>query len=193
MKHCCCCCCCDFASVVSDSVRPHKQQPTRLLCPWDSPGKNTGVGCHFPLQCVHASSVASVLSDSVLRYGQQPIRLHCPQDSLGKGTGWSGLPFPSPELHTKIWLNINNIVQKHWVIRLLIFTQFITMNFTFFSSAHGTFSRIDHILGHKSNLDKFKKIEMIPSIFSDHNALRLDHKDLDMTEQLNWTDRTKIY
>ena len=45
------------------------------------------------------------------------------------------------------------------------------MNFTFFSSAHGTFSRIDHILGHKSNLDKFKKIEIIPSIFSDHNAL----------------------
>ena len=49
-----------------------------------------------------------------------------------------------------------------------------TMNFTLFSSAHGTFSRIDHILGHKSNLDKFKKIEIIPSIFSDHNALRLD-------------------
>ena len=48
------------------------------------------------------------------------------------------------------------------------------MKFTFFSSAHGTFSRIDHILGHKSNLDKFKKIEIIPSIFSDHNALRLD-------------------
>ena len=48
------------------------------------------------------------------------------------------------------------------------------MNFTFFSSAHGTFSRIDHILGHTSNPDKFKKIEIIPSIFSDHNALRLD-------------------
>ena len=49
-----------------------------------------------------------------------------------------------------------------------------TMNFTFFSSTHGTFSRIDHILGHKSTLDKFKKTEIIPSIFSDHNALRLD-------------------
>ena len=45
---------------------------------------------------------------------------------------------------------------------------------TFFSSAHGTFSRIDHILGHKSNLSKFKKIEIISSIFSDHNAMRLD-------------------
>ena len=49
-----------------------------------------------------------------------------------------------------------------------------TMNFTIFSSAHGTFSRIDHILGHKSSLGKFKKNEIISSIFSDHNALRLD-------------------
>ena len=49
-----------------------------------------------------------------------------------------------------------------------------TMNFTFFSSAHRTFSRIDHILCHKSSLDKFKKIEIISSIFSDHNVVRLD-------------------
>ena len=49
-----------------------------------------------------------------------------------------------------------------------------TMNFTFFSSAHRNFSRIDHILGHKSSLGKFRKIEIIPSIFSDHNAVRLD-------------------
>ena len=49
-----------------------------------------------------------------------------------------------------------------------------TVNFNFFSSAHGTFSRIDHILGHKSSLGKFKNIEIIPSIFSDHNAVRLD-------------------
>jgi len=46
--------------------------------------------------------------------------------------------------------------------------------YTFFSSAHGTFSRIDHIVGHKSNLSKFKKNEIISSIVSDHNAMRLD-------------------
>ena len=45
---------------------------------------------------------------------------------------------------------------------------------TFFSSAHGTFSRIDHILGHKSNLGKFRKIEIVSSIFSNHNDIRLD-------------------
>ena len=49
-----------------------------------------------------------------------------------------------------------------------------TMNFTFFSSAHGTFSRIDHILDCKSSRGKFKKLEIIPSIFSDHNAVKLD-------------------
>ena len=41
-----------FASVMSDSVRPHRWQPTRLPRLWDSPGKNTGVGCHFLLQCM---------------------------------------------------------------------------------------------------------------------------------------------
>ena len=46
--------------------------------------------------------------------------------------------------------------------------------YTFFSSAHGIFSRIDHILGHKSNLSEFKKIEIISCIFSDHNAMRLN-------------------
>ena len=49
-----------------------------------------------------------------------------------------------------------------------------TADYTFFSSVHGTFSRIDHILGHKSSLSKFKKIEIISSIFSEHNAMRLE-------------------
>ena len=43
-------------SVVSDSVRPHRRQPTRLPRPWDSPGKDTGVGCHFLLQCMKVKS-----------------------------------------------------------------------------------------------------------------------------------------
>ena len=49
-----------------------------------------------------------------------------------------------------------------------------TADYTFFSSVHGTFSRIDHILGHKSSHSKFKKIEIISSIFSDHNTMRLE-------------------
>ena len=49
-----------------------------------------------------------------------------------------------------------------------------TTEYTFFTNAHGTFSRIDHILGHKSSLGKFKKIEIISNIFSNHNTMRLD-------------------
>ena len=47
-------------SVVSDSVRPHRRQPIRLPCPWDSPGKNTGVGCHFLLQLMKVKSESEV-------------------------------------------------------------------------------------------------------------------------------------
>ena len=54
------CCCCEVASVVSDSVRPHRRQATRLPRPWDSPGKNTGVGCHFLLQCLKVKSESEV-------------------------------------------------------------------------------------------------------------------------------------
>ena len=54
-----CCCCCEDTLVVSDSMRPHKR-PTRLPRPWDSPGKNTGVGCHFLLQCMKVKSESEV-------------------------------------------------------------------------------------------------------------------------------------
>ena len=67
--------------------------------------------------------------------------------------------------------------------------------YTFFSSAYGTYSRIDHILGHKSNLSKLKKIEIISSIFSNHNAMKPDvnykkktvrNKNENMTTQNLW-------
>ena len=47
---------------MSDSVQPHRQQPTRLRRPWDSPGKNTGVGCHFLLQCMKVKVKVKSLS-----------------------------------------------------------------------------------------------------------------------------------
>ena len=54
------CCCCCVTSFVSDPVQPHRWQPTRLPHPWDSPGKNTGVGCHFLLQCMKVKSLSHV-------------------------------------------------------------------------------------------------------------------------------------
>ena len=55
-----CCCRRQVTSVVSDSVWPLRRQPTRLPRPWDSPGKNTGVGCHFLLQCMKVKSESEV-------------------------------------------------------------------------------------------------------------------------------------
>ena len=75
-------------SVVSDSLRPHGLQPSRLLCPWDSPGKNTGVGCHALLQGI------------VLTQGLNPGLLHhrrilCRLSPQGSLSSFSSLP-PSP-------------------------------------------------------------------------------------------------
>ena len=56
---------------MSDSVWPHRWQPTRLPCPWDSSGKNTGVSCHFLFQCVKVKSLSRVLATTI--YIQSPI------------------------------------------------------------------------------------------------------------------------
>ena len=95
---CCCCCCCCVASVVSDSVRPQRRQPTRLPRPWDSPGKNTGVGCHFLLQCMKVKSESEVaqlcptLATPWTAAYQAP-----PSMGFSRQKYWSGVPLPSPE------------------------------------------------------------------------------------------------
>ena len=77
---------------MSDSVRPHRRQPTRPRRPWDSPGKNTGVGCHFLLPCMKVKSESEgtqscPVSDSSRSHGLQPTRLLRPWDFPGKSTG----------------------------------------------------------------------------------------------------------
>ena len=76
-------CCCCVASVVSDSVRPQRRQPTRLRRPWDSPGKNTGVGCHFLLQCMKVKSESEV--------AQLCPTLHDPMDCSVPGPSVHGI------------------------------------------------------------------------------------------------------
>ena len=92
---------------MSDSVRPHRQQPTRLPRPWDSPGKNTGVGCYFLLQCMKVKSErsCSVVSDSLQLHGPQPTRLLHPW-GFSREEYWSGVPLPSLvmlESSDKMW------------------------------------------------------------------------------------------
>ena len=69
-----------------------------------------------------------------------------------------------------------------------------TTEYSFFSSAHGTFSRIDHILGHKSGLNRYQKTEIIPCIFSDHNALKLElnHKEKFRRNSNTWKLKTTL-
>ena len=84
-----------MASVVSDSVRPHRRQPTRLPHPRDSPGKNTGVGCHFLLQCmkvkVNMLSCVRLLATPWTAAYQAP-----PSMGFSRQEYWTGLPLPSP-------------------------------------------------------------------------------------------------
>ncbi|EFB19981.1 hypothetical protein PANDA_021346, partial [Ailuropoda melanoleuca] len=67
-----------------------------------------------------------------------------------------------------------------------------TKEYSFYSNAHGTFSRIDHVLGHKTGLNRYQKIEIIPCIFSDHNALKLElnHKEKPGRNSNTWRLRT---
>jgi len=67
---------------VSDSVRPHRWQPTRLRCPWDSPSKNTGVGCHFLLQCMKVKSEREVAQSCLTL--SDPMDYSPPWDFPGK-------------------------------------------------------------------------------------------------------------
>ena len=80
---CCCCCCCCVTSVVSDSVRPLRRQPTRLPCPWGSPGNNTGVGCHFLLQRMKVRSESEV--------AQSCLTLCDPMDCSPPGSSAHGI------------------------------------------------------------------------------------------------------
>ena len=91
------CCCCQVASVVSDSVWPHGLQPTRLLCPWDSPGKNTGVGCHFLLQCVKVESESEVTQSCLTLSNPWTAAYQAPPSMGFSGQQyWSGVPLPFP-------------------------------------------------------------------------------------------------
>ena len=79
---------------MSDSVRPHRWQPTRLPRPWDSPGKNTGAGCHFLLQCMKVKSLSRVRPSATPWTAAYQV-----PSSMGfsRQEYWSGVPLPSPE------------------------------------------------------------------------------------------------
>ena len=84
---------------MSDSVRPHRRQPTRLPHPWDSPGKNSGVDCHFLLQCMEVKSESEVTqSCPTLRDPMDCSQQAPPSMGFSRQEYWSGVPLPSPHM-----------------------------------------------------------------------------------------------
>jgi len=118
-----CCCCCWVASVVSDSVRPHRRQPTRIPHPWDSPGKNTGVGCHFLLQCMKVKSESEVAPSCLTL--SDPMDRSLPGSSamgFSRQEYWSGVPLPSPLIWIMHLELLNTSIEKpNFLLRLYAF------------------------------------------------------------------------
>ena len=102
---------------MSNSVRPHRQQPTRLPRPWDSPGKNTGVGCHFLLQCMKVKNESEVAQSCPTL--SDPMDCSLPGSSIHGFSSqecWSGVPLPSPKIqnYTPKWVHFT--VYKYTLI-----------------------------------------------------------------------------
>ena len=100
---------------MSDSVRPHRQQPTRLPHPWDSPGKNTGVGCHFLIQFVKVKSLSRVrlLATPWTAAYQAP-----PSMGFSRQEYWSGVPLPSPRIRLKPYKSFYHALYVNYCIFL---------------------------------------------------------------------------
>ena len=112
-----CCCCCQVASVMSDSVRPNRWQPTRPRRPWDSPGKNTGVGCHFLLQCMKVKSESEVAQSCPTL--SEPMDCSLPGSSIhgifqARVLEWVPLPSPLWVMSLQEWRNLDTDVEGRW-------------------------------------------------------------------------------
>jgi exonuclease III len=85
-------------------------------------------------------------------------------------------------------LDLNYTIDQMYLADVYRMFHPTSAQYTFFSAAHGTFSKIDHILGHQTSLSKYKKIEIIPYILSDHNALKLElnNKNNSRKHANNW-------
>ena len=103
---------------MSDSVRPHRRQPTRLPHPWDSPGKNTGLGCHFLLQCMKIKSESKVAQSCPTHHDPRTAAYQSPPPTgFSRQEYWSGLPLPS----LKIPLSITKLLS----FSLLFFSELV--------------------------------------------------------------------
>ena len=105
---------------MSDSVRPHRRQPTRLPCPWDSPGKNTGVGCHFLLQCMKVKSEREVAHSCLTP--SDPMDYSLPGSSIhgifqARALEWGAIAFSIAQYNLKKKKNKTPMSQTKHICR----------------------------------------------------------------------------
>ena len=106
---------------MSNSVRPQRWQPTRLPHPWDSPGKNTGVGFHFLLQCMKVKSESEVAQSCRLLATPWTAAYQAPPPmGFSRQEYWSGVPLPSPK-NLGFNLNSHHNSMRHMILIFALF------------------------------------------------------------------------
>ena len=114
---------------MSDSVRPQRRQPTRLPHPWDSPGKNTGVGCHFLLQCMKVKSESEVAQSHPTLVTPWTAAYQTPPSmGLSRQEYWNGVPLPS--LNTSL-VHILKITLSNFLFKLYILYKLYTLIYSY--------------------------------------------------------------
>ena len=105
---------------MSNSMRPHRWQPTRLPRPWDSPGKNTGVGCHCLLQCMKVKSEKEVAQSCPTLATPWTAAYQAPPSmGFSRQKYWSGVPLPSP--NTQLPQNVDSICSLQIALTVIMF------------------------------------------------------------------------
>ena len=130
---------------MSDSVRPHRRQPTRLPCPWDSLGKNTGVGCHFLLQCMKVNSESEVAQPCPTL--SDPMDCSLPGSSHGifqtRVLEWGAIAFSKHNIYSNVnvcfdqsvgieILDVLSLGKIHLYFKIMAFLHFWWYSMNFF-------------------------------------------------------------
>ena len=118
-----CCFCfgsmCVYAAAAAKSLQ---SCPTRLPRPWDFPGKNTGVGCHFLLQCMKVKSESAVTQSCLLATPWTAASQAPPSMGFSRQEYWSGVPLPSPDMHTSTQKKLSVVTEMGLIVVISLIT-----------------------------------------------------------------------
>ena len=136
---------------MSDSVRSHRRQPTRLPRLWDSPGKNTGVGCHFLLQCMKVKSESEVAQSCPTLATPWTAAYQAPPSmGFARQEYWSGMPLPS----------LNHIVNLYKILLLVVKPDF---EVCFFLNSSKNCSSVLSVTSLWANRDCYRRRQWHPT------------------------------